>query len=75
MVSFTDQISKERASSVDMNGFVCQTAAQNIKKTGELVVSNARKAEEASQTNFDKVKTWVINIILYRYKFNFISSC
>lgn len=57
MGSFTDQISKETASSVDMNGFVCQTAAQNIKKTGELVMSNARKAEETSQTNLDKVKT------------------
>ena len=57
MGSFTDQISKETASSVDMNGFVCQTVAQNIEKTGKLVISNARKAEETSQTNCDKVKT------------------
>merc|ERR1712176_1078457 len=35
------------------NGF-CQTVAQNIEKTGKLVISNARKAEETSQTNCDK---------------------
>ena len=51
----TTEVSSESSSSVDMNGFVCQTAAQNIQKIGEDTRSKAKTIAGTSQENFNKV--------------------